>query len=858
MTKKAVERVAAKRKRDRKAGRGQRQGRDGWVVGRKLAFMERYKQEWLDAADNAGEFYTAQTKRFILKAGWDPRFSKRGEDGLDFESDTPDPTEEELKAFVSPKDDAEEKSIYFRELRTKIGQWYRYHYRKIMAGDGLEASVDALLAGLGTAKPIKKRLMHRYSNEHYESRILPAFEAEMARLLQQFEDGLSPQKPSDVSVRNRVTREQWALESEAFRERIQLEIEEEHSRDMAEYEAAVEAANDIADSRTPKEFQKLLTNAAATLDPLAESLSKRYGMAVTILLAGPIPEKGGSIEVLSSNAGRTRGRMPRSWPQMDPAGFNGVVMSMSRFATLMFSQEQCDARALDGAPRRPPPARLASGSGGIFNGLIQMDDMNNDDLGSSGSDEEDEDDDEEEEEPLAVLVEKGKRGKGKRTEKVARKTGEKAKDKAKSAPRAKGKENPGGKGKKVASAGKTSAKTTPPRPKPKAAYKGAGANTAPANDDGGAMLPPPPTNGGDTSIINNEGGIVPPPPPPPATDDGAGTAPPPPPPPATDEGAGAAPPPPPINDGAGSVPPPPPINDGAGSVPPPPASPANTNDGGAVPPPPANEGGAVVLLGSTPPSGEDGGTAPCNEGDTVAPGNNDDGAMMPPPPPPPPPSDDSNENEGDGEKGREDTPPPPWPLIGARWSPELRRVYPWWEAEAARFGDGWEECVWAFVCFEEASGFPAERVRMPVSPARNKVGIDSWISLGRKSWPPTITATPEQYGKWFWNWWRGMQPKARLIEDGVMSRASDIVWDGIRDLSGKNGLLQVVMVLMWWGIKAHSDVASAADAMDWQLAMEDVRWVLDEMVKEGKLSKKRAAERGLLDKKNGPAVKKRR
>ncbi|KAJ7604194.1 hypothetical protein DFH06DRAFT_1151375 [Mycena polygramma] len=752
MAKKAVGHLTAKRKRARKETKGKKQGKPSWIEGEKLAFMERYKQEWLDAGDDPGAFYTTQTKRFLLKTGWDPRFAERG---CDFDAGVPDPTEQELKDFVSPTEDVEEKTKYFQVLRTKIGQWYRYHYKKILAEESLEASVESLLAGFGPEKPTKKRILHRYSRNHYDSRIRPAFEAEMALLEQKFKDGELPTKPHEVAVRNRITQTQWGLEDDAFRQRIELEVEEEHKAEMAEYDAAVEAADDDADSRTPQEFQKLLSTAAATLDPLSEALSRRYGMAVSILLAGPIPNKGGAIKVLSSNAGRTRGRGPKSWPQADPGGFTGVVLSMSRFATLMFSQEECDARALGGA-HRLPPAQGGSGAG-IFNGLLRMDDEEPEAIHSSSSEEEDEEEEdeeeeeeEEEEEPLAVVVEKGKKGKkakAKAKEKVAKKTGEKAKEKAKSAPKTRGKEN-GGKGKKVASPAKTTPTKTTQRPKPKPAFKG-------------PALPPPP--------------------PPPVTNDG---------------GDGAA-------------------------VPPPPPPPPVTNDGG-------------------------------------------DGAAVPPPPPPPPPATNDGgdgdrgvvpEVEGDREKDMEtpQAPPAPWPLIGARWSPELRRVYPWWEAEAARFGDGWEECVWAFVCFEEASVFPAERVRMPVTPARNKVGIDSWINLGR-----SITATPEQYGKWFWAWWRGMQLEARLIEDGVLSRASNIVWDDIRDLSGKNGLLQVIMVLMWWGIKAHSDDASAEAAMDWQLGMEDVRWALDEMVKEGKLSKKRAAERGLLEKKNGPALKKKR
>ncbi|KAJ7659669.1 hypothetical protein DFH06DRAFT_1326686 [Mycena polygramma] len=517
--------------------------------------MERYKQDWLDAADDPDNFYTMQAKHFIVKAGWDPQFSKHGEGSLDFESETPGPTEGDLKVFVSPTDDTEEKGVYLRELRMKIGQWYQYHYRKILAADELEVGVDALLAGFGGHDPIKKMTTPP----------LESFDAEMAMLMQKLKDSLLQEKPSDVAMRNRVTREQWALGDEVFRQCIQLEIEAKHAKDMADYEAAVEGENNSADSRTPKEFHKLLTNAAATLDPLADSLSRRYGMAVMILLASPIPDKGGSIEVL---------RQLKCWEDKRP---HAKIVAADGPSRVQWSGNEYVAIR---------DADVFNAMYGMSSALLRMDDM--DCEGNAGSDEDSDEEDEEDddEEQLAVMVEKGK---GK----------EKGRGKEKGKEKTQGKGEPQRERKKFASPAKTSAKTMPPRPKPKAAYKGA-------------------ANG---NVVPHDGGAAPP-------------------------------------------------ND-SGAIPPP-----LLNDGGAIPPPPANDSGTI------PP--EDGGAAPPNDGGTIPPAN--DPGTIPPPPPPPPPSNDGN--EGDAEKERKDMPPSPWPLIGARWAPELRRVYPWWEAEAARFGDG--------------------------------------------------------------------------------------------------------------------------------------------------------------------------
>ncbi|KAJ7437069.1 hypothetical protein B0H11DRAFT_2255634 [Mycena galericulata] len=749
-------RVAGRRKRNHTT-QGGKQGKPSWVTGTKLAFFERYKEPWILAGDKPGHFYSDITKRFLIKYGWDRQYSERG---ADLEEDTDDPDEDAVAAFLSPEDEVEERAEYYFMLRTKIAQWYRYHYKKILAEDSLETSVDALLSGLGgPRKPRKRRALHEYSEKYYESRVKPLFDAEMEKQMAAWEGGELEKKPEAVNVRNKVLGKQWAAETAAFRARVEAEVVQAHEDAMEEYDAALEAARGAADSRTPGEFHKLLSTAAATLDPLAESLAARYGMAVSILLAGPIPDKGGAIEVLSTHAGKTRSRAPKTWPQADATGFTAVVTSMTRFATLAFSQDQCDARALPNVPLASRPRLGAAGSaanngggGGLTGGLFGM---QRSDGSEDGEDEEEEGEDpnnregdeDDDEVPLSALSAVARKRKEK--EKVVK---EKAKTK-----RAKERENRRKEKEKENAADGAEA---PTRPKPRPIQRNAGTAAGPAPDPSSSTGPTLRALG---ASANPDG--VPSTPPAPPRDN--------------------------PSDGAPSSPPAPPRDTPGDSVRDTPSAGASTAATGTANPPPRE--------------------------------------MTP--------------------AAKEVSVPPPWKKVGqGRWTEELKRVWPWFERVGATWGERWEDCAFAYLAFEEASGFPFERVRIPKGP-REGLGIDAWISTGRKlNYDPCLPDLEELRTK-FWRWWRGLQPEERRVEEGVLSRKGGIDWAGLRDYSGKNGLLQATMVLGWWGNKVHRKTGgSAEEVAQWELAVDDVAWALEEMVKEGKLSKKRALERGVEDK----------
>ncbi|KAJ7273987.1 hypothetical protein C8J57DRAFT_1506105 [Mycena rebaudengoi] len=693
------------RKRSHK-NRSAKPGKDSWVHGTKLSLFEGYKETWEAASDSSvavGNFYTRIMKVFIARYGWNKDYSKAGHDLEEDELPAEKDDNEEAADLIDVDEEVEEHRTYFWALRGKISAWYRYYCKKVLSKQTLEASMDALVASVGGAaiKPRRDRIDHYYSRNYYESRVKPVFTVAWEEAVSKWEeDGdREEEEPCELHIRNMVTSRTLAAEDESFRLRMKAEIEAEYEAAMAVYTAAVGAARVQADQRTAQQFHEVLTTAGATLDPLVELLAERYGMAVTILMAGPIPDKGGNIEVLS--AGTTRGTTRKKWHEADSTGFTQVVTSMSRFATLAFSQAECDARALPGTIVAHAPLPTPATGGSLLSGLnLAGVRLSGGGGGAVGVDGDVGGGDELEEGATAEKEMAGGSGR--------KKGGRKGKENGK-----KGVKGAAGRRKRSEKAKEAAKKTAATRPAPRPAHRTA--------ESDGAGRPPNSTQA-------------------------------------------------------------------------------------ATPPPPSTE----------PPA-------------------------IPPPPPGSPP--------------REETPLPPPPLQWEKvsqgcWTEELKRLWPVWEREGAAWGSEWEDCCRMYVHFEDSSGFPYERLRLPKGP-RAGTGVDAWINMGRKTFPHARAPCAE-YRAIFWKWWRGMQPEERRTTEGEMTRGGGIDWGCLRDFSGKNGLLQVMMAVCWWGDIAHRR-GTPEDVEDWKMAMEDVHWALESMVKEGRLSKKRAAERGVMDKDTPPA-----
>ncbi|KAJ7136478.1 hypothetical protein C8R43DRAFT_1132379 [Mycena crocata] len=167
----------------------------------------------------------------------------------------------------------------------------------------------------------------------------------------------------------------------------------------------------------------------------------------------------------------------------------------------------------------------------------------------------------------------------------------------------------------------------------------------------------------------------------------------------------------------------------------------------------------------------------------------------------------------------------------AGWWSELSKVHAALE-RGKHWGIEWARCVRNFFDFEASHGYDengGESVPMsgrPEAVQRWKARQRLWFS------PMTITdiGAEGQDGTFaadWWNWWRGMQPEEREWIGGMLTCPST-EWTEMRTYFGRNGLLQVMATLWWWGSAVGDD--DPLGRMNWSSAVEDVAWAFEEML----------------------------
>ncbi|KAJ7129819.1 hypothetical protein C8R43DRAFT_1134082 [Mycena crocata] len=389
-------------------------GRIGWVRGRKEVFMRSFKDEYLAAAllgkVAAGRFYDGVGDKYIKIFGYMTPWNGDLDAALEVALDVnPDEDEDDILP-----EEAKRRSDYFNVLRTKIQHWFRQEYgagAKNKAAKGVTFKRLFGATQLEVPEPSRARVTHFYSRRYYNERIKSRFMARWAALSK------SRSPPAPITVQNAVIKEAWEGETEPFKAEVKAALEAEYAAAKAAYDIAVSGET----PKTPEEYQIAQDNAAYYLEPFINAIAERFGMNVSLLMCGPVPERGGAIEMLSIHCGRTRGVVPRIWPDFDRAGFEALRRSFREFTEKCFSTEERRGRSLNGmaeaevsanAPdgtvtdslHAPPPvpetdeSGEASGSGGGGDEVPEDEGGDGDQLPEDEDVEEDDDDEDDEEE----------------------------------------------------------------------------------------------------------------------------------------------------------------------------------------------------------------------------------------------------------------------------------------------------------------------------------------------------------------------------------------------------------------------------------------------------------------------------
>jgi hypothetical protein len=141
--------------------------------------------------------------------------------------------------------------------------------------------------------------------------------------------------------------------------------------------------------------------------------------------------------------------------------------------------------------------------------------------------------------------------------------------------------------------------------------------------------------------------------------------------------------------------------------------------------------------------------------------------------------------------------------------------------------------------FEKACGYGEGSAIMTQS---RLAVVKWWLARGRK-WDVLQTlgalgsegASNTFIHDW-WKWWLPGQPKERgKLPLDLCGCPSSLDRTSVAKLHGKNGILQVMATLLWWGNIVV--LRSPLDRMTWVLAVEDVTYMLEAMLKSGTIGK---------------------
>ncbi|KAJ6570300.1 hypothetical protein DFH09DRAFT_1313492 [Mycena vulgaris] len=279
--------------------KGLKPGKKSWVHGTKLVFLSARFVAWHAAKEQGvvvvGKFYTEIANLYILKYGYDLG------DNEDLEEDIADPQDANARIPGSDKlnkEEADRHSKLTANLRKRITAWYRRTYRGV---DKQDKNIFAdLLSGaldMAVGCPTRSQPTHFFSRKFYEERIKGRFESAWALEVERTKN-LGEEPPAEIKIRNEVTKEVWEEETEDFWAEVLAAVDTEHRAAVKAWEMTWVAGEE----KSAEVLSASLKNAGFLLEPLAEAIMQKFGMNVSIMLCGPIGDRGGAIEVQSVHA----------------------------------------------------------------------------------------------------------------------------------------------------------------------------------------------------------------------------------------------------------------------------------------------------------------------------------------------------------------------------------------------------------------------------------------------------------------------------------------------------------------------------------------------------------------------------
>ncbi|KAJ3540810.1 hypothetical protein NM688_g6176 [Phlebia brevispora] len=285
-------------------GAGKSRGRQPHFVGAPQRLLQCHAEEW-KTAKNAGDeyhknkaaianFYSRVTNLYFHLVGWNRPVDQPLPD--DAELPAPSLSADLPENMQYTEAEKEAHKAEYDTMRTKIRAWYLHHCTK-SNGDNTPKK-NKLIEALTATKRQRSTLIHFYMSTHWD-RIKPRVVEEQDCRLQAFNEAQSStddshaaaSPPAWIKTANEVANIMWNEETDAFRAQTEKEWDDEWAEEVHAREEASRTP------RTPEEFHRALSEAAPLLQNLVDEVSQRLELATSLLIGGPIPEKGGMVSV---------------------------------------------------------------------------------------------------------------------------------------------------------------------------------------------------------------------------------------------------------------------------------------------------------------------------------------------------------------------------------------------------------------------------------------------------------------------------------------------------------------------------------------------------------------------------------
>ncbi|KAI5822729.1 hypothetical protein K523DRAFT_198681, partial [Schizophyllum commune Tattone D] len=144
----------------------------------------------------------------------------------------------------------------------------------------------------------------------------------------------------------------------------------------------------------------------------------------------------------------------------------------------------------------------------------------------------------------------------------------------------------------------------------------------------------------------------------------------------------------------------------------------------------------------------------------------------------------------------------------------------------------------SYVTFEQGHDFAVDGApvrRMNPNMTRPEV-YRMWTKFGRPYDQAMDLGMPAgPFREVWWTWWAALMPSVRRLDAGKLLDHQQLLlkinkvedWEGFDEFCGKDGLLQVLLTLLWWGDAVHGSGGTGKDRADWDAACADFASVLE-------------------------------